>query len=223
MLAFYKANQAFHVDELGNVSFGTPLDYRQVLGATEQIIVDVLRTSPTGLMDRETLWRECEARGLNANTLSIWATYSPILEHVSTSIWALRGIRVDPAALEALRKALALRPRERCVIDYGFTPEEGKIWLAARLPAVGVSLNAIGIPAAIAPYLLGRRFRELGPSGENTGTIVINEAGGCWGFSRFLRRVGADEGDVLIMTFDLRKETAELRTSGEEELQELSQ
>jgi hypothetical protein len=55
------------------------------------------------------------------------------------------------------------------------------------------------------------------------GTVVINESGSCWGFSPFLARVGADEGDVLIMYFDLAKEVVELRTTGEEEFQELSE
>jgi hypothetical protein len=215
MLAFFRAHDGFKVNDQDRVELATPTDYRDVLGAAEQTMVEVLRASPTGLLDRESFARACEGRGLNLNTFSVFTTYSPILEHVGQSIWGLRGVRVDPAALDALREVLALKPRERRVIDHGWT-SEGRLWIAVRLPGAWSS-RIFMLPSSIAPYVAGRHFPAKARSGAESGTIGVNEAGNCWGFASFLSRSGADEGDVLVVTFDLTKETAILDLLGDEE------
>src|SRR5439155_21479337 len=113
-------HSAFALEANGQVRPSGPLDYRRELGKTEQIFVDVLRSSPTGVLDRASFQEACEARGMNRNTFSVYTTYSPILEHLGTDIWSLRGIHVSPVAVDALRQANAARPRERVVEDYGW-------------------------------------------------------------------------------------------------------
>jgi hypothetical protein len=215
MLAFFRAHPDFVVDEKDRVRLARSTDYREVLGAAEQVLVDSLRSSASGLMDRESFARACEARGLNPNTFAVFTTYSPIVEHVGPGIWGLRGVKVDPAEVEALREALALKPKERRIIDHGWT-ENGELWLAVRLPGAWSS-RVFMLPAAVAPYVAGRRFLAKTKTGEDAGTLTINDEGNCWGFARHLTRSGADEGDVLVVTFDLPGETATVDLIGEGE------
>lgn len=201
MTAFYQAHAAFAVDADGRVRPAGPLDYRRELGKTEQIFVDVLRSSPTGVLDRASFQEACEARGMNRNTFSVYTTYSPVLEHLGTDIWSLRGIHVSPVAVDALRQANAARPRERVVEDYGWN-REGALWVAARVPRRHGSV-VIGIPSSIAHYVAERRFVARAEDGSSAGMIAVNESGTSWGYGPFLARRGADEGDVLLIEFHL--------------------
>ena len=89
-------------------------------------------------------------------------------------MWALRGVQVDPAAVEAVRQANAMRPRERRTLDFGWSPAGG-LWMATRL-AFPVS-----------------------------------------GSQR-----GADEGDVLLIEYDLISNRATLRLADDYVLEEMS-
>jgi Sigma-70, region 4 len=201
MTAFFEAHPAFAVEPDTRVRTVDPLDYRAELGKTEQIFVEVLRSSPTGVLDRASLEDACEARGMNANTFSVYSTYSPVLEHLGTDVWALRGVQVNPAAVNALRQANALKPRERLVADYGWN-DEGALWVAVRVPRRYGSF-VIGLPSPIAHYVAERRFAARADDGSAAGTIAVNEVGTSWGYGPFLARRGADEGDVLLIAFDL--------------------
>jgi hypothetical protein len=144
----------------------------------------------------------CSERGLNENTLSVYSTYSPIVEHVGVDIWKLRGVRVDPAAVEALREQNELRPRETRLLEYGWTPE-GRLWVAWRLPAVQSSI-VLGIPGATRRYLSDRTFAAVAKeTGRAYGNVSVNAQGSSYGYSPFLRSAGADEGDVLLAEFDI--------------------
>jgi hypothetical protein len=97
-----------------------PLDYRIELALNEAILVDVLRSSPACVLDHASFAAECARRSMNINTFSLYLTYSPVIVHLGTDIWSLRGVRVDPAAVEAVRSANVLRPREKRVLDHGW-------------------------------------------------------------------------------------------------------
>jgi len=216
LLAFYRAHPAFTVEEDGRIGSAAPLDYRVELGATDRILVDVLRMSPTGVLDRTSFEEACMARGMNQSTFSVYTTCAPVLDHLGTDVWALRGVRVDPAAVEALRQANAQRPRERRVQDYGWTGE-GNLWVGVRLPRT-TSL-VIGIPSPILGYVAEQRFAARAEDGSDAGLIVVSDSGSSWGYGPYLSRRGADEGDILRIEFDLAQESATLRLGGEELLE----
>jgi Bacterial RNA polymerase, alpha chain C terminal domain/Sigma-70, region 4 len=219
--AYYQAHPEFNIDENDLVKPIDPLDYRMELALTDTILVDVLRSSPTSVLDRASFAAECERRSMNMNTFSIYLTYSPVIVHLGTDIWALRGIRVDPVAVEAVRAANALRPREKRVLDHGWNAQ-GQLWVATRLPSTHVGNIAVGIPGAIKHYLAGRQFKALDEDGVMHGTIRINDEGASSGFSAFLRQRGADEGDILIAEFDLSGSAALLRLGDDELLEAMS-
>ena len=179
-----------------------PLDYRKLLGTGEQIIVDVIRSVSSGVLDRKTLIRECLARGINENTLAVYTSYSTVLDHIGVGLWQLRGVRVDPAAVEAVREQNALRPREVRVQDFGWDAN-GRLWVTWTLPQISSS-PVLGIPGPVKRFLGGRTFEARPKDGERLlGKISITDAGLSYGYSPYYRYSGADEGDWLKAEFDL--------------------
>lgn len=198
--AFFRTHPEFRMDEHGSVESVSPLDYRDELGEVERTFVDVLRSVPAGLMDRTELEEAVTGRGVNPSTFSVFTTYSPILDHPAKNVWCLRGHAADPAKLEALLAAVATRPRRRRTLAYGWD-DDGKLRLTVEIPSV--TGPVIGIPSAIARYVAGRQFDASTLEGMPTGTVVINEEGASWGYGPFLRRRGAEVGDVMTLKFDL--------------------
>ena len=198
---FLERHPDFHLHG-ESVTSVKPLDYRKLLGQGEQALVDTLRTISSGVVDRRTLVQECLSRGINESTLSVYTSYSPILEHIGIGLWQLRGVRVDPAAVEAVREQNALRPRETRVQDFGWS-SDGKLWVAWTLPAISSS-PVFGIPGAIKRYLSNQSFAARPKDADRSlGKISISDAGASYGYAPFLRYIGADEGDLLVAEFDL--------------------
>ena len=221
LAAFYEAHPAFEIDEERRVSSSEPIDYRTELGSTERVLVDVLRRSPAGVLDRAGLEEACVKEGMNLATMSVYSTYSPVLDHLGTDLWALRGVPVDPSAVEALRRASAQKPREKRICDYGWTPA-GQIWIAIRMPRLPGRGLVFGIPGAVDQYVASQRFEAKAEDGSVVGTIAVDEKGSSWGYGPFLSRYGADEGDILRVEFDIVKNEVLLRLGGEELMDEVS-
>jgi hypothetical protein len=219
---FFSVHPEFEINELDQVTPVMPLDYRMELPATEQILVDVIRSSPTCVLDRSSCALRCIDRGMNQHTFSVYLTYSAVMAHVSTDIWTLRGLQVDPAAVEALRAANAEQPREKRVLDYGWTPE-GRLWVGVRLPDLtSLAGFTFGVPAVIRHFIAGREFPALSENRAPSGIVRVNQEGLSWGYGPFLARSGADEGDILIVEFDLAEPTALLRLGDDEVLEKLN-
>lgn len=218
LAAFYAANPAFVVENDGRISSAVPLDYREELGSTEQVFVEVLRTTPTCMLDRHSFIRACEARGVNLNTVNAFLTFSPIIQRIDTGIWGLRGVHVDPVAVTIMREFSGTRVRERRTYDYGWAPN-GNLWVASRLPGI-LSNYTLYIPTAIGSYLYKRRLPIQSEDGSIEGTVGIDDRGMSWGYGPFLSRHGADENDILLVEFDLVHERVILKLETEEFLDE---
>ena len=117
--AYYEAHPEFIVDDGEMIRSVEPLDYRLELALNDALLVDALRSSPACVLDRASLATECTRRSMNVNTFNIYLSYSPVVVHLGTDVWSLRGVRVDPAAVEAVREANALREKEKRVLDHG--------------------------------------------------------------------------------------------------------
>ena len=159
--------------------------------------------------ERDLSSRACLARGFNENTVSLFLTYSTIVEHVGIDTWKLRGLRIDPTAIEALREANAAAPLERRLLRFGRRPD-GKLWIAARLPYNKANV-VIGIPGDIKRFLSARKFAAVDRASRSTcGQISINDTGTSFGYGHFLRLAGADPDDVLLAEFDLANDRVDL-------------
>ncbi len=205
--AFFTAYPEFIVGEDDAVSCVEALDYRKELGDTERIFVDVLRKIPSGLLDRAELEAAVTGRGVNPSTFSVFTTFSPILDHPAINVWCLRGHDVDPAAVEALREIVATRKRPRRITGYDWE-EDGTLSVTAVVR--NISSPVIGIPGAVSRYVAGRRFLAVTQDGSRVGTVVVDGGGTSWGYGPFLRRRGAESGDVLTIRFDLAAERVAL-------------
>jgi hypothetical protein len=178
---FFSVHPEFEIDDLDQVTPAIPLDYRLELTATEQILVDVIRSSPTCVLDRSSYALRCINRGMNPHTFSVYLTYSAVTAHVSTDIWTLRGLQVDPAAVEALRAANAEQPREKRVLDHGWTPD-GRLWVGVRLPDLKtVSSFTLLMPSAIRHLVADGEFSAFSEGGLPSGRIQVTEDRQSWG------------------------------------------
>jgi len=220
LAGYYRSHPDFVLGDSGTVRPARPLSYRSELAGVEQVMVTVLRASPTNILDRTALLEGCVERGVNSSSLWTFLSYSPVVERLGASLWTLRGIKVDPAAVEAIRQANALRPREKRVIDFGWT-SEGSLWVAVRLPK-DAELQVFHIPTAVSRFVEGRDFPAQTEAGDSCGRIRVQEYGTCYGHAEFLRRAGADEGDILQISFDLVGGGATLALIDDESLEEMS-
>ncbi len=215
LLKFYEHNKEFVVD--GNsISCSVSLDYHEVLGESERVLVDVLRSTPSGVLDRSSFWKQCVERGINENTFGVYTTYSAVIDHVSTDVWKLRGVLVQPPTIEALRAVNSARPKEKRVLSYGWTGDE-KLYVAVKIPTVGRSNMVFGCPSPIRSYITVFEFPSVIKGTQTScGEIRIDQNGTFYGFSRFMRLSGADENDVVLIEFDLVNQTAEISVGGDE-------
>lgn len=210
---WYSRHPEFTVDEKNYVGHLNQLDYKQELGEADQILVESLRSSPSGLMDRLNLREMCLAKGLNPNTFEISLSYSAVVDHVDTNIWSLRGVPVDQACVAAVRELNAQRPKVKRVQDFGWT-EDGRIWITILIPA-HVHNAVFGIPAPMVRMLKDQRFSAFNASGQDVGRVSINDEGTAYGFQSFLKQAGADEGDTFLLEFELDSQTVTLRVGDE--------
>jgi hypothetical protein len=108
MDAFYRAHPSFAVDTLGRVRTAGELDDQAEPSKTDQIFVDVLRSSWTGVLDRASFRDACVARGMTTRTFNARRARSAVLDNPAADIWCLRGTRVSPITAAALRHAKAV-------------------------------------------------------------------------------------------------------------------
>lgn len=213
LAAFFAHSPEFKIAGAG-VSLASHLDYADALGEVDRAIVEVFRSTASGVLDRRSIVEACLARGLNENSVSMFLTYSPVLEHVELDVWKLRGVRVDPTAIEALREANASSPVEKRLLSFGWRPN-GKLWVASRVPYTTASF-VLGVPGTVKRFLADRRFAAIDrASGAACGHVSVNESGTSFGYSTFFRRAGAEPNDVLLAEFDLGREMVELSLTDE--------
>ncbi len=215
--SFFEHDEDFFV-EGDFVGCRSPLDYRDQLGSVEQAIVEVLRSCAIGVLDRAALARSALERGLGEASFGAVTSFSPVLERAGIGVWKIRGVTVDPSAVEAVQQRARDLPRNRRVINYGWTVD-GKIWIAVKAPHPPMSM-VVGIPPSLKDYIGDRSFRATLGDGSSCGTLTSKEQGTLYGFYTFARAAGLDEGDVVRMTFDLLTSTVTLDIVDEEALEE---
>ena len=215
MSAFYARHPDFEIDTEGLVSSVEPLDYKQELGDAERVLVDVIRSTPTSLLDRSAFRRECIKRGMNPNTFEITMTYGAVAEQVDTNIWTLRGLSVDPAQVEAIRTANALKPRQKRVTSYGWT-ESGEVSVTLRVPELPPPSFVFMTPAGVGRYVSNKEFEIVDPPYIAGRKLKVLEDGTVIGSGAILNRLGADEGDIANFIYNLVKNTVSIEIDSDE-------
>ncbi len=192
------------------------LDYHEVLGPVAAQVIDVLKASPYGVMDRMSMYEAVTETGVSQATITVWTTYAEWLEHFAPNIWGLRGEKVSPAIVEALQEAAKRRsanePHER---GWFWTPE-GTIALVARVTTSFRQTGVITMDAELQKLIGGRRFSARGPHGPVGEIAAGDDHLWVWGWGPFLRRTGVQVGQVVRAEFDLTANTVRLSVGGAE-------
>jgi hypothetical protein len=217
--AFYRSRHDFNVDELGRVTAVRKVAPASFLTSVETQMMQILRTAPNALMDRNTFVEACHAAGINLATVSLWTSYNPCLERVAPNVWAPRGTSVSPAVLEEFRREHGWRNTPSNDVETGWS-HDGLPWWTFRVN--GVLLAAAGaatVPSSIRA-ILGRDYDCFADGGQPCGVIhASGDSPFVWGWSGFFSLVGVDVGDFVRTSFDIANRRASLEVGGSELLE----
>jgi hypothetical protein len=182
----------------GAVSASKPIRVSKVLGRIETTMVDVL-TSHGGVMRSTDLEDQCLKRGVNRHSFWVYLIYSPVLERVAPSVYALRGAKIDP--VEVAHLAGKDVPTEPALQDDGWT-KDGAIWLGYRVKRNILSSGVVAVRAGVRNMIGERRLELYAVDGASVGTLVVSTTGNAWGLTPFIGRRGVEVGDGLIIALD---------------------
>lgn len=180
------------------VSAPERIDVGKALGGIETTMVNVLRNHG-GVMRSTDLEDECLKRGVNRHSFWVYITYSPVLERLAPSVYALRGVKIDPA--EVAHLAGKDIPTEAALQDDGWT-KDGAVWLGYRVKRNMLSSGVVSVPAGIRNMIGDHKLELYTVEGATVGTLVVSSTGSAWGLTPFIGRRGVEVGDALIITLD---------------------
>jgi len=215
ILAFAEASPYFTVDR-GLISPVAPLDYHEVLGAVAASVVDVIKASPYGVMDRASFNQACEDAGISSNSLTVWTTYAEWLERVARNVWGPRGVRVSPAVVAEIQNAARVRAAaEPHRTDWQWTPD-GRIALTMDVDTSTYYSGVWTFEDSLRKTVGARAF-TVRAADQDVGKITIgSEHNWIWGWAPAMRLMGVRRGDVLRAVLDLQRGTVEITKGGRE-------
>lgn len=170
-----------------------------VVGPLNRRMVEILRAAPGGVLPRTGLLESCHEAGLNLTSVNLYTTYSECIERVGPGLFAPRGAPRRAAGRPPLRIRPAAGADDRPV--HGWTAD-GLPWLSGRITPSIWANGVVHVPAELQPILEGRRFPSSDADHAKVTTIGVDCHGNSWGWTSFLRRAGAQVGDVVRAVFD---------------------
>ena len=182
-----------------------PRDWRKALTGVEAKLVSVLKEHGP-VMERGAMEDLCVGDGMNRFSFHAFVSWSPVIAQFGHSVYGLLGTEVDENQIEDLLiERRAARANHRVLDQHGLT-KDGHVWLSYRLSKAASTYAVITIPAALKKVVRGR-FQFVDSSGREIG-ILATKDGRAWGLGAFLRKQGAQIGDHIVLTLDLKKRTA---------------
>lgn len=209
ILRFFERTEGYTVtgDEVYSEEM---LEYTKVLEGVERGIVEALLTSPSSLMSREEIMRICTKKGLNESSVSVYLTYSPIVQHVGQDAFKIIGKVTSASSLSAHQQSLAEKSKSKRLLLCDW--DEGLIRFVVRCPAFTANL-VVGAPSSMKKLLVNKKFECYDQnSNKPSGNIGVNEEGAIYGMSTYCRIFGLEENDILVMKFDPLQNIALLST-----------
>lgn len=215
MKAFFEASPHFVMKgEL--VEHIKPLDYRAVLGDRSVTMIDVLKSQPHQIMDRQSFTEACDEAGIASGTYTTWTTYAVWMERFGPNVWGLRGSNPNPAVIDVVRNAALKRSK---------TEPKRKKWaweangLAVQTFDIRTSFVNTGVMSFVPEIhnlLAGQQLTVL-RSGKPVGTIELGEEHSfSWGWSPALKALHAQQGEVMRASVNVGARTVEVQLGGEE-------
>ena len=182
----------------GAVSASERIEVGEVLGANETTLFGVMKDH-VGVMHGADLEGECLKRGVNRHSLWVYLTHSPVLERVAPSVYALRGVRIDPAEVARLA---GREIRTEPALRYDGRTRDGTLWLGYSVKRNLLASGVVTVPARVRDMIGERRLELFTVDGASVGTFVVGNTGNAWGLTPFIGRRGVEAGDVLVIAVD---------------------
>lgn len=215
MKAFFDASPYFVVigDEVAPVQ---PLDYHDVLGDVAGTMVDILKSTPYQVMDRQSFHEACLEAGIARGTFGVWTTFAEWMERFAPNVWGLRGSKPNPAAVETIRlAALARSKAEPHRKTWSWGPD-GSVIQTMDVTTSLLNTGVLSFDAEVGALLAGQSIALL-KEGQPVGTAKVGaEHLFSWGWFSALAAIGAQRSDVLQVRISLTTGSADLRIGGEE-------
>jgi len=171
-------------------------DPLQVLSHTERVIVDIFRAYGP-ILSLAALEDHCAKRGIKRTTSSLYAGRLAIMARYAPGVYGLRGASFTTDDLDR-----ATPRRQVRYSDHGWT-EKAEPWAAIELAASVLSSGVVQLPPSFRQQFRGR-YTLRTEDGQRVGHLVVSE-NATWGLSPLFRRRGGEPGDILLLTFDLRR------------------
>jgi hypothetical protein len=193
------------------------LDPTDHLGSTEQQLFRIISKSSKGFLSRNEILRAIVNEGLEDSTAQVMLTYSPIIANAAHDAWKLIGRPVDSASISLHLEQSRERPRDARIPYHGWI--DNCIVLVARTPEFRSSF-VIGCPSAYQRFLLGQEFEIRDAREDSLGVLKTSETN-IYGFYKFFGQYAAEEGDLLVIRFDIATQTAHLSLESESKVIEM--
>jgi hypothetical protein len=176
-----------------------PLDPREILSASEQTILKVLKEHGP-VIQRAKFEELCLAAGMNHGSFWVLLSYCPLICRHATGVYGLRGAEVPVGLIDNL--VPKRRGKPKLVVDYAWKNERD-IQILYRVSEGMLSRGIVTIPTALKVFLKGR-FTLMTDDNSNIGTLVLKD-NSAWGLRPFFIRRGGEVGDYLSIVFDLSR------------------
>lgn len=193
-----------------------PLDYREIQGDVTATMIDVLKSSPYQVMDRQSLQEACEEAGVAPGTYGVWTTYAEWMDKFGPNVWGLRGSNPNPGAVEEIRRAALARtkaePRRKV---WSWAPDGSAVQTMDVTTSI-LSTGVLSFRSSIHNLIAGQSL-AVTVDGTPVGTVKLGiDHSFCWGWFPVLAALGAKKGDVLQIRVDVGGRSASVRTGGQE-------
>jgi hypothetical protein len=220
--AFCEWHDQFAVDD-NELNATVPLDLTAELGVEAALLVELIRMSPNGVLDRTSLMETAEAFGMNLSTVSVYLTFHPAFLQLDRNVWTVRGTQVTSDVVATVQgQARARSLTENRHFRVGVTPN-GRPWVLLAVTS-NFRLTGVLLRRWLPAGTPSTRFELIDRRGEPCGTVVYNdETGFTHGFGIYVRRFGLRVGEYVYMCADPDEETASITHGGTDEISRLAQ
>jgi hypothetical protein len=215
MKAFFEASPYFIVngDEVAPVE---PLDYHDILGGVSVAMIEVLKSSPYQVMDRQSLHEACLNAGIAKGTFGVWTTFAEWMERFAPSVWGLRGSKPNPAAVATIRHAALARSKaEPHQKSWSWGPD-GSVIQTLDVTTSLLNTGVLSFDTEVSSILAGQSL-SIFKDGELVATAKVGtEHLFSWGWFPALNALGAQRGSVLRIEINLAARRATVIIGGHE-------
>lgn len=215
MKAFFEASPYFVVDG-DEVAPVEPLDYHDVLGGVTVAMIEVLKSSPYQVMDRQSLHEACLNAGIAKGTFGVWTTFAEWMERFAPNVWGLRGSKPNPGAVETIRLAARARSKAEPHRKSWAWGSDGSVIQTLDVTTSLLNTGVLSFDAEVSSVLAGQSLAIL-KDGELVATAKVGaEHLFSWGWFPALNALGAKRGDVVRIEIDLAARVASIVIGGQE-------